>query len=252
MRDAAADSSLPEIGEVAAFLDMEAGLRELLLRVQHADLRAAVAAQLDTDAGLVELLRAGDVPAADERTGHVDPSSGRRAILVPALACILAIGMMVLVGRVGLRPDQGVLAASATQSRMEQLLADHPGGTQISPTEASYGDGKLVVTLDEPSSSSGLSADCPAGWFCFYSEPDYRGVRGKLSDCGWSDLYLWGWGDHISSVYYNVSSGSVDFLDHRGSGGHAGDELLFSLSVTKRGIRLVPQPNRADHVNHHC
>jgi hypothetical protein len=149
-----------------------------------------------------------------------------------------------------------VPAAASTgtlQAEIDQYLATHPGGTQISAHDISYDGGIFVVTLGRQTSTS-LVADCPSGWFCFYDATDYQGNRGKLSSCGWQDLARWFWNDRVVSAYYNTGKrGTVDFIDHaKGFVDHSHDVKLFSISSSSPGLRQVPSPNRADHVNYHC
>ncbi|MEV0269751.1 peptidase inhibitor family I36 protein [Hamadaea sp. NPDC050747] len=139
------------------------------------------------------------------------------------------------------------------QAEINTYLAANPGGTQINATDISYSGGAFIVTLGRTTSLS-LAADCPAGWFCFYDATDYNGARGRLSSCGWQDLAQWNWNDRVVSAYYNTQkSGYVDFLDHAaGYTSHGHDTKLFTISASSPGLRLVPYPYRADHVNYHC
>lgn len=143
--------------------------------------------------------------------------------------------------------------ATGVQAQITAYLAATPGGTQINATEVSYSGGRFIVTFGLPAATAALVANCPWGWFCFYDQPDYAGMRGRLSDCGWQDLADWNWNDRTVSAYYNMGSGYVRFLDHlAGETTHTKDPVLFTISTTTRGIRLVPYPNRADHVNRYC
>lgn len=134
------------------------------------------------------------------------------------------------------------------QSRVDAYLAAHPGGKQINATEISYGDGAFVVTVVPQPGTLG-APDCPSGWFCFYDVINYGYPRGKLSDCGWQDLGWWGWRNRTESVHYNMSIGSVVFIDETGSI----DTSLFTASTTRRTIPDVnPYRNRADYVYRYC
>lgn len=178
-----------------------------------------------------------------KRTPH------RLASLVVAIAAGIAT-----IAAIGTSPASAdALAASPVQAQINQHLAAYPGGKQINATEVSYAGGRFVITFARPAGASTLvTADCPWNWFCFYDNLDFGYPRGKLSDCGWQDLYWWGWQDRTESAYYNMPSGSVAFIDHAGGTGHSNDPTLFTLSTSKRSLAQVPYPNRADHVNRSC
>lgn len=142
-------------------------------------------------------------------------------------------------------------AAAATKStvadQVERYLATHPGGRQISATDVAYGDGALIVSVVRTNALSG--PDCPSGWFCFYDGINYTYPRGKLSDCGFQALSTWYWQNRTESVHYNLSTGSVTFLDETGSL----DTILFSVSTSRRTMADVGSArNRADYVFRYC
>lgn len=168
---------------------------------------------------------------------------------------ILAAVLTLAASAAGATYPAAAAAAGTTrlQTEINAYLAANPGGKQINATEISYSGGTFIVTLGRTTSLS-LVADCPAGWFCFYDATDYNGARGRLSSCGWQDLARWNWNDRVVSAYYNTQKGGyVDFLDHAaGYTVHTYDTKLFTISATSVGLRLVPYPYRADHVNYHC
>ncbi len=99
--------------------------------------------------------------------------------------------------------------ATALQSRVNQVLADTPGGHQVSPTRIDY-DG-LIVTFDPTyTESPGRTANvvkpnlpsdiiCSPGWFCII----VRGTTFSYYKCGqYWDLSNW-WGN---SPYKNNQS----------------------------------------------
>jgi hypothetical protein len=136
------------------------------------------------------------------------------------------------------------------QAQIDAHLAAYPGGTQISPTEVSYGDGMFVMTFERPSYSIEGSPDCPGGWFCFYDYINYGYPRGKLSDCGKQDLAKWGWRDRTESVHYHQTSGSVAFIADLGGGV---EYYLFSVNTSRRAINDVGWArNMADLVLRFC
>jgi len=138
------------------------------------------------------------------------------------------------------------------QQQIDAQLAKAPGGKQISPTEVSYGNGTFVITFVAPANTS-VGADCPGGWFCFYDRTGYGYPRGKLSSCGWQDLAWWAWNDRTESVHYNISTGSVAFINHTGAPDHSDDVVLFSVGANSRyRSDVAPYRNMADHVYRYC
>lgn len=142
----------------------------------------------------------------------------------------------------------------SVQDQIDRYLAAAPGGTQISPTEISYADATFVVTFVRPPTANlAATADCPSGWFCFYDGINYTYPRGKLSSCGWQDLADWGWNDRTESVHYNLSTGSVSYINHQTQPDHSDDVFLFSVSTTNRlDADVAPYRNMADHVYRYC
>jgi hypothetical protein len=122
-------------------------------------------------------------------------------------------------------------------------LSAHPGG-RLTGADISYSGGAFVVTVRQPPKQNAL-VDCPSGWFCFYDRPDYGYPRGRLSDCSWQSLATWGWQDRVESAYYNLSRGSVQFLD--------GGTGLFQIGVAARAIGDAGSGrNRATDVYRYC
>ncbi|WIN00089.1 peptidase inhibitor family I36 protein [Actinoplanes oblitus] len=137
--------------------------------------------------------------------------------------------------------------ADTTRAAMAAYLHEHPGGTPISDRDIAYGGGTFIVTVTRAQAGHALAAaDCPSGWFCFYDGVNYTYPRGRLSSCGWQDLGTWGWRNRTESVHYNMSSGTVGFLNEAGSV----DTVLFTAGTTRRTIADVnPYRNQADYVS---
>jgi hypothetical protein len=143
---------------------------------------------------------------------------------------------------------------SDVQAQIDAQLKAYPGGVQISPTEVSYDNGRFVMTFVQAEPAVAGSADCPFGWFCFYDNRNYGYPRGKLSDCGWQDLAVWGWQDRTESVHYNMSSGSVAFINHVPTPWeHAYDEFAFGVGTSLPHLSdTSPYRNTVDHVERFC
>jgi hypothetical protein len=168
-------------------------------------------------------------------------------------ACVLAVaGVALTVIALAMPSAAAPPSTTPLQAQINAHLAAYPGGTQIGATEISYADGKFIMTFVAAEKSTS-AADCPSGWFCFYDQVNYGYPRGKLSSCGWQDLSWWGWQDRTESVHYNMSSGSVAFLNHWTAPDHSFDYILFSISTSSRTDNDVsPYRNMADHVYRYC
>ncbi|MEV4625406.1 hypothetical protein AB0J90_03850 [Micromonospora sp. NPDC049523] len=173
----------------------------------------------------------------------------RSATVLAAIIAIVALVAAAPPATAG--PPDGPVSPGAVQVEIDKHLAAYPGGRQIGPTEISYAGGSFVLTFEPPVGTL-ASPDCTSGWFCFYDRINYGYPRGRLSSCGWQDLASWGWHDRTESVHFNISSGSVSYLNHT-SAGHGGDPYLFSVSASARTDNDVsPYRNMADHVNRYC
>lgn len=139
-------------------------------------------------------------------------------------------------------------AADSGAAARDAYLREHPGGTPLGPNEIGYQNGAFIITLTRPATTR-AAADCPTGWYCFYDGPNYTYPRGRLSSCGFQNLGTYGWRDRTESVHYNVSTGSVTFINETGST----DTNLFTASTTNRRLPTVtPHGNRADYTFRSC
>ncbi|HZM78323.1 MAG TPA: peptidase inhibitor family I36 protein [Candidatus Limnocylindrales bacterium] len=173
---------------------------------------------------------------------------------------VAATAITALVALVVSAPAPDALLAAGTasyeasvQAQIDAQLTAFPGGKQISEIEVAYDGGRFVITFARPTHSVAGTADCPSGWYCFYDGINFGYPRGKLSDCGWQNLATWGWDDRTESVHYNVSTGSVTFIDNDGGRGTAGDLGLFSLGPGNPIDNDVdPFRNMADSTERFC
>lgn len=143
-------------------------------------------------------------------------------------------------------PPALAVPSPAVQQQIAAQLAAAPGGVRINATEVAYDGGRFVVSF-QPRVTTGLTADCPSGWFCFYDEVNYGYPRGRLSDCGFQDLGDWGWRNRVESTYYNLTTGSVAYLDRANP-----SVVLFAVGTGLRGLAKVAYPNIADYVMRTC
>ena len=170
-----------------------------------------------------------------------------RRILAVLLSTLLALALGVSLYAQP-APATDIPATSTTaddQTKIDTWLHRHPGGTQISARDLSYVGGALIVTLARDPNVS-AAADCPSGWYCFYDGVNYTYPRGKLSSCGWQNLATWAWQNRIESVHYNMSTGTIAFLNETGTT----DTVLFTAGTNQRTIADVgANRNKADYVS---
>lgn len=143
--------------------------------------------------------------------------------------------------------SQPVSAAARTEAAVAAYLRTNPGGVPIGGRDIAYSDGTFIVTVSRgPATKALAAADCPSGWYCFYDGPAYTYPRGRLSSCGWQDLGAWGWRNRIESAHYNMSSGTVAYLNENGSA----DTVLFTTSASNRYLANAgTSSNKADYVS---
>lgn len=76
-----------------------------------------------------------------------------------------------------------VAVPSSLQSKIDKVLAEFPGGTQISADTVSWHDGETVLTLAGGVASARAVASCATGSFCAWSGTSYTGTKLTLSGC---------------------------------------------------------------------
>jgi hypothetical protein len=159
-------------------------------------------------------------------------------------AALIAIG---LAATLISAPAAAAAAPGRDTAAVVTYLRAHPGGVRISDRDIAYGGGAFIVTVTRDPDVQALdTADCPSGWFCFYDGANFTYPRGRLSSCGWQDLGTWGWRNRAESAHYNLSTGTVGFLNEAGTA----DTLLFTVSASKRTVADVGTAgNKADYVS---
>lgn len=158
------------------------------------------------------------------------------------------------------------LAPAKTKRELQSQIDDHlrrfPGGVQINENEISYNGGSFVMTFAKPNSPQSRQAgtqgtnDCPLGWYCFWDGINFTYPRGILSDCGWQDLFDFGWHDRTESVAQTSPNPVwVTYSGHEGTTpDHSGDDVYFFTDGSARTISAVPVNvrNAADHAYKNC
>lgn len=129
------------------------------------------------------------------------------------LAAVLAISALVFGSTLPAHASQPGIEETM-QERIDQTLADYPGGTQIAWNEISWDDGESILTLasetlrTNPHIALLAVGDCPSGRFCAYSAASYGGSRITFSTCT-SNHSPSALGSPVRSLANSRSSGAV-------------------------------------------
>lgn len=84
-----------------------------------------------------------------------------------------------------LLPAQAANASPTdVQTRIDQVLADFPGGVQTGANEVTWGDGDVVLTVADPEAPAirGIGS-CDTGAHCVYSASNLTGSKMTFSTC---------------------------------------------------------------------
>lgn len=139
----------------------------------------------------------------------------------------IVIGAIALLATSVAGPTAAATGTGNMQERVEAVLAENPGGTQIGWNEISWDDGDVILTLAPSASPSGVTAfaavgGCTAGRFCAYSQSSYGGDKITFSTC-------------TSSHSVSALSGPVRSMANSRTSGtiraYAGSTLLASAAA---------------------
>lgn len=160
------------------------------------------------------------------------------------LRTLVAAALAVLLAAAAAPPAVAAPPGGDRFAFVRDYLSTHPGGAMLNDNEVSYQGGEFVVTLRGPIGTQG-TADCPAGWYCFYESPNFGYPRGRLADCGRQGLFTWSWQYRVESAHYNIVHGSAAFYYY--------DTRLFEVGAGNR-VRsdAAPYRNWANYVVRYC
>lgn len=129
----------------------------------------------------------------------------------------------------------GALSANAVagektmQERVDQVLLEYPGGTQIAANEISWEDGAVVLTLAPTGGVTPLAVgSCATDSYCAYNGSGLSGSKLTFWDCGTYSTTVLG---TVRSVA-NARTGG--YVDAKNSGGsvlatiYAGNSISFA------------------------
>lgn len=117
------------------------------------------------------------------------------------------------------QPASSVQPASASiQAQAAQILRDHPGGVQISPTQIAWRGGAVILNLQTPARTTtpNVTFDgCPDGYYCFFSLKNFGGKMLQFSTCNGSDTYFsnYGFDKQASSWVVNRNLWDIDVYE---------------------------------------
>lgn len=96
-----------------------------------------------------------------------------------------AIGAILVASALVFAPAAAAQTAGPdAQDRVDEVLADYPGGTQISPNEVAWDDGAVVLTIEDASAVSARSVgSCATGAHCVYSGTGLSGSKLTFWSC---------------------------------------------------------------------
>lgn len=129
----------------------------------------------------------------------------RLVTLVTGLTAALAIAA-------GAAPASAAPAdpgSGTVQAQIDRQLRLTPDGTQISANQIAWRDGTVIMTFPSDDIAVQGTADCPAGWFCFWADAGFEGRRLQFSDCGQQDLGDWAFRNKTSS-WQNTTGSRVE------------------------------------------
>lgn len=124
-------------------------------------------------------------------------------------ALVLVLAMALLGLTVGGPPAVAQPSAQPSiQAQAAQILHDHPGGVQISPTQIAWHNGTVILNLQTPArgATPNTSFDgCPSGYYCFFEFQNFTGRMLQLSTCDSTPIYFSDYG------FQNLTSSWVVF-----------------------------------------
>jgi len=109
-------------------------------------------------------------------------------------------------------------SSASIQAQATQILRDHPGGVQISPTQIAWQGGAVILNLQLPSRSSTPNVifdGCPDGYYCFFSLKNFGGTMIQFSTCSSTSTYFstYGFDKLASSWVVNRSLWDIDVYE---------------------------------------
>lgn len=153
---------------------------------------------------------------------------------------ILAAGVLTLLLGVPLAAQADTLdkTVPTLQDRVDAVLAEYPGGTQIAPNEISWNSGAVILTFEARDFGIGLFAvgSCATGSYCAYS--GYSLTGNKLSFTSCANPQPVGVLGTVRSIANARTAGSIQ-AQNSGGGGLATIAANSSLPFAPSGVAYL-------------
>lgn len=165
-------------------------------------------------------------------------------------AVVLVLAMALLGLTVAGSPAVAQPSAQASlQAQAAQILHDHPGGVQISPTQIAWQNGAAILNLQTPThgdTASIIFNGCPSGYYCFFEFQNYTGRMLQLSTCNSTAIYFsdYGFQDLTSSTVVNRSINYLNVYEQLSPSGW--NYLWSDVSYAAQSYVGATNDNRAD------
>ena len=143
-------------------------------------------------------------------------------------------------------------AQPSVQTQAAQILRDHPGGVQISPTQIAWHNGTVILNLQTPARGASPTATfdgCPSGYYCFFSLKNFGGQMLQLSSCNSTPIYFsdYGFANLTSSTVVNRSIYYLNVYEQLSPSGW--NYLWSDVSYSAQSDVGATNDNRADLVD---
>ena len=148
--------------------------------------------------------------------------------ILAALATIIALSFMTAL------PANAATADDDLQTQIDQIMAEHPGGTQIGPNAVEWEGGAVTLTLavESPHAVAAKAiGSCASGSYCIYNNTSLGGSKVAFTTCNktYSTSVLPG---TVKSIANARSTGTVTAHNSSGS----------TLSTIKAGASVAVEP----------
>jgi hypothetical protein len=100
--------------------------------------------------------------------------------------------------------------ALTTQDKIDRVLAEFPGGEQLTSTTVAWDDGAALLTFESDSAARAIGS-CATGSYCAWSGTSYTGTKMSFTGCsaGGTSSSLAALGGVVRSMANARSSGTV-------------------------------------------
>ena len=203
---------------------------------------------------LVRLFQVGDV--AKGRKGLRVVAQPRRAAVMAFAVAVVGLGVagvVALPGRTAVPGSQAgrfAAAADAFQNKaLDSAMEGHPGGTRVSPSEAEWKGGKVILRVSAPHAplTATTMADttdyggCPNTYFCAWSEPGFPEVTPDgACEIELSDSFYFG-----STYWFDWASFSGSICGSAGTwswANHSAYRVWKEQYYNEEGTQITPAP----------